>query len=136
MRDAGEQQRIREHFETEPGKGHLAEEAYGELENARTYGNDGAADRAEARLNALGYQTAGQRAAAAQARRERAEAKAQEEARAQEEAKAKDASPAAAGKDDDGAGDAKAGARRTPPEGRGTAAEKKQTATGQQKAKG
>ena len=130
MRDAGEQQRIREHFETEPGKGHLAEEAYGELENARTYGNDGAADRAEARLNALGYQTAGQRAAAAQARRERAEAK------AQEEAKAKDASPAAAGKDDDGAGDVKAGARRTPPEGRGTAAEKKQTATGQQKAKG
>lgn len=78
MRDQDEQARIREHFEAEPGKGHLAEEAYGELENARALGDDSGVLRAEAKLAGLGYQTREQREDAAAARKEHAEAAARE----------------------------------------------------------
>ena len=84
MIDQDEQQRIRDHFVAEQGKAVLAEQAYGELENARNLGNDSAVLRATAALHALGYHTAEERAHAAKARRELAEAQQREDDRVRE----------------------------------------------------
>jgi hypothetical protein len=150
VRDQDEQQRIREHFETEPGKGHQAEEAYGELENARDQGNDSTMLRAEAKLAALGYPTREQRADAAAARRAHAEATAREEARIKENRGAAaarddheggpveqksgvtsgDGNPAGQGetgqRETGAVAAAKAKARKTPPAGRRTPGDKQE----------
>lgn len=76
MRDAREQERIREQYASAPGIGHHVERVMGERENGLAHGQEGAVERAEAELEALGYDTPEKRASAAEQRKAAAEKKA------------------------------------------------------------
>jgi hypothetical protein len=82
--DSDERDRIRKQYETEPGKGHLAEQAMTERANALVYRDDATVLRTEADLARLGYQTPEARRDAAAARREDAQRRAREEQRIRE----------------------------------------------------
>ncbi len=89
MRDAKEQEHIREQYADAPGTGHLVERVAGERENALAYGDEGTVERTEAELAALGYQTPEARAKAAQKRKaEAGKAAAKDEGEARRQAPA------------------------------------------------
>jgi hypothetical protein len=78
MQDSKEQEKIREQYAAEPGKGHMVEQLMGERENALDRGDDATVIRVEDQLEQLGYKTPEQRTRAAQARKEDAERRARE----------------------------------------------------------